>query len=149
MADTSIATSYVNRLIEIFGPIVFDSSTLATKNILKDFQKSIKDKPNTEINIYPGNLGTTMIESKLNRKSQAIMIRIQVLAENREQQAQSDLNYLTEQIVDKLEDSFNDSVWQAGWLDNNNIVSTPRTSTPNHYTVFIPVSIKRRRTVPN
>jgi hypothetical protein len=116
MADIPTVKLYKERIKALLDVIVFDSSTLGAKNIIKLYLNDTLSKPDTEINIFEKNISTEYLESKLNSRYHFVTIRIRARAENRNQQAQDILEYLSEQITDKLEKATSDATWGDGYM---------------------------------
>lgn len=123
MANIGTVNAYIDRIVIELGTIVFDGSPLSGSDILDPFEKSSMDKPNTKINVFNDRLKSERQESRLQKRSYMIAIRIHCRAEKREKAAQDDLQYLEEQITIKLENLYNDPVWaaNAGHLENSNM----------------------------
>lgn len=145
--ETTQSNTYYEALKTLLDDIVFDSSTLGAKNIIKKYQRSVRSKPKTEILIFRSRLNSAMLETRLQAQTYAIIIRIRVLAEDREEEAQNNLDYLVEQIINVLENNYNNVSWADGNLENIDFTSQIRTFNDNYYTEDIPIPIKKRENV--
>lgn len=136
--------TYISTLKTLLDPIVFDGSTLGALSLIKTYQKSVNDKPRTQINIFGGLLRSNFNESKQNKREHTIIIRIQTLAVNREDQAQLDIYELEEKIIEILENNLNNVNWESGYLNSYSLTSQTRNFDSNYFTKDIPISIFSR-----
>jgi len=120
---------YKTKLKTLLDAIVFDSSTLGAKGIVKKRLQSENDKAHTNIYIFSGQDGSRYQESKTNKRTHPIVIRIVCTNSGREDSAQDDMDTLVEEILTVLEQNLDNISWSDGYLNQTIIASTnPRVS---------------------
>lgn len=142
-------TKFKEKLREAYGAIEFDGNTLGGASMIFLANRSVQSKPFTEIHIFGGMLKSVYVESKLNKRIQQIVVRIVSLAvgaddaENREEQAQNDLDELTELIMGETEKLHNDPVWSPGILNINDLTFNPINYGVNYYSKQMILSVEK------
>ena len=141
-ADSTVK-GYKTTLKSFIDPIEFgdDPATLGSASLVKTFEQSVKEKPNTVVNIFRTTLASKFLEGRLNKEPHVIITRIKTLAENREEKAQEDSDYLVEQIIAKYRDQLSNANWENGYLGNDNITGQSKNFDDNYYTTDIAVTI--------
>lgn len=135
---------YIDKLAEIISDIPFDDGTIGSLELISRYQKSKTETPNTIINIFQASLASNRLENRLNKRNYFLMIRIRSFAVDREYQAQVDVDYLAEAIIEKFENKLNDVDWADGNLDNDDLRANQRDFNDNYYTKDILVTINKR-----
>ncbi len=139
---STIDQYYVPEIINLLNPIVFDTGTLGSLNLITNYDQAKKDTPYTQINVFGAGLSSNYFESKLSKRKYNVKIKIYCYTVGertvpRLLQAEQDLNYLEEQIITLLENNLEtiiaDPVNSFSYSANDAIVSNEKRFADNYY----------------
>lgn len=142
--------TYIEALYPLIGAISFgsDSKTLASSGVLVKYNKSANDTANTIVHLFRESADTREIESKLNHRTYYITILIRAKATDREEQAQTDLDYLVEKILEVLEVTLRTLDIGNAYIDSSFLESKPVDFKDNYLNEKIVIPIRKRVVVP-
>lgn len=139
--ETNTINTVITSIISNLGAIEFAGSTLSSLSLIKAYQAADITNANTQVNVYAGNLASIMIENRKQRETFEVVIDVMALFVDRQAEAQNNLNYLSIEIMRKLNDTWN-SDYSGSWLDASNIsFSAPRVL-GNYYIRSLRIPVK-------
>lgn len=121
----SQALVYINAHVALLEPIVFAGGTLGNtpegNSLINNYAKSAKDNPNTILRIYSAGILHGKFESHLSQNIRRIITEIRTYADGREEQAQEDLYFLEEAVLNVYKDALKNAAWCDGVLELDNL----------------------------
>ena len=137
MNISTIDASYIPQIVSLASSIPYDTGTLGNLDLINNFEQSIKSAPNTLIDVMSDSINSMYFENVRNKRAYKIVVRIWCLIENRQQQAQLDLNYLEEQFIELIEQNMETLVANMPgfeYTENNQIASQNKNYVENYIT---------------
>lgn len=135
----SIASTYISTIQGIIETIPFDGGTLGSHGLVYPYEKGADVDHVTEVHIYCPSVRTEKLDNVTNWLVHNIVIGVLAKTDNRMQQAQEDVVYLEEQIIQKLVVNFSNAQWR--FLDNYKIDPDPRIFQENYWFKGIPIRV--------
>jgi hypothetical protein len=120
----SKASTYIDTITTLISPIEFGTvETLGSAGLIYKQDRS-EISHLTEIHVYRDNLKTVILDNVTNQRTHYIVVSIISNAEKRAEQAQEDIYYLEEKLMEVLEKNHDNIGWE--YLNNYTALSKGR-----------------------
>lgn len=146
--DNRTSKTLVNALFNFIKDIPLESETI--ESIINKYSKSIKTYPNTEINIFRARMQIEESDNTQYRYPFTFRIRVRVKAINREEIAQADIDYLVEEIMDRVafRENINSSLLGNAYIRTDLLDTQILDFDDDYYTedVIVPIYVRKSAT---